>query len=153
VAGSMQEITDGTVKVKRLVIEVSDASRQQTEGIDQVSQALADMERATRATAASVQQSAAATEQLTAHADRTRRVLAQFAGEPLVAEPALSEQSRVEGPATREPARRRIRSTRSAAPVNETKVLPMPKRTARVKPVPAAEDLIPLKATGTYGKF
>ena len=142
VAGSIRKITDGTAKVKRLVTEVSDASRQQTQGLDQVSQALADMERATQSTAASVQASAAATEQLTAQADRTKRVLAQFAGEPLV-----------DAPASPEPLRRRIPSIRQAVPVNKTKVLPMPKRTARVTPAPAAEDLIPLKATGTYGRF
>ena len=151
VAGSIQEITDGTAKVKRLVTKVSDASRQQTQGLDQVSQALADMERATQATAATVQQSAAATDQLTAQADRTKRVLAQFAGEPCVDEPVSPElQRRKISP---KPSQKRIPSIRRAAPVNKTKVVPMPKRTPRVQPAPAAEDLIPLKATGTYGRF
>jgi hypothetical protein len=40
-----------------------------------------------------------------------------------------------------------------AAPVNKTKVVPMPKRTRACSRRPAAEDLIPLKATGTYGKI
>jgi len=150
VAGSIQEITDGTGKVKQLVIEVSNASRQQTEGIDHVSHALADMERATRSTAASVQQSAAATEQLTAQADMTSRVLTQFAGAAIEmpASPKL-QRSR----SAQKPSHRRVPSTRTAAPVNTTKVLPMPKRTARSKPATVADDLIPLKATGTYGKF
>jgi methyl-accepting chemotaxis protein len=151
VAGSIQEITDGTAKVKRLVTEVSDASRQQTQGLDQVSQALADMERTTQATAATVQQSAAATDQLTAQADRTKRVLAQFAGESCVDEPVSPELQRRQ--ISPKPPQKRIPSIRQAARVNKAKVVPMPKRPARVKPAPAAEDLIPLKATGTYGRF
>jgi hypothetical protein len=139
VAGSIQEITDGTAKVKRLVTEVSDASRQQTQGLDQVSQALADMERATQATAATVQESAAATDQLTAQADRTKRVLAQFAGES------------IDTPTATEPVRPRSSRTRTA--IRKTNVLPMPKKKVQVRQAQSADELIPLKATGTYGRF
>ena len=150
VAGSIQEITDGTGKVKQLVIEVSNASRQQTEGIDHVSHALADMERATRSTTACVQKSAVATEQLTAQADVTRHVLEQFAGAALdtPVSPTL-QRTRI----LPKPSHSRVSSTRAAASVKKTNVLPMPKRTVRSTPAPAADDLIPLKATGTYGTF
>jgi hypothetical protein len=78
-------------------------------------------------------------------------VLAQFAGDAvdtLVVSPER-QRSRI----APEPSQVRTPSARRAAPANKTKVVAMPKRAARVKPAQTAEDLIPLKATGTYGKF
>jgi methyl-accepting chemotaxis protein len=148
VTGSIQEITEGTAKVKRLVTEVSEASRQQTEGLDRVSESLAQMERATQATAASVQESAAATDQLRAQADDTNRVLAQFAGA------AIEPRRVVEAPVSP-----RARTVHRAPRVAKNNVLPMRRKAPRrlkAAPTPvaanqAAEETIPLKATGTYG--
>ena len=150
VTGSIQEITDGTAKVKRLVTAVSEASRQQTEGLDRVSASLAQMERATQATAASVHESAAATEELRAQADSTNRVLAQLAGAAL--EPRRVVESAVS------PRARTVHRTPRVAKGN---VVPMRRKTpGRVKATPTpvtssetAEETIPLKATGTYGRF
>ncbi len=68
VSGAIEAITSSAVRVKGLISEVSEASRQQTQGIDQVSQAVAQMERVTQGTAATAEESAAASEELNAQA-------------------------------------------------------------------------------------
>ncbi len=57
-------ISGSIVEAKRLVDEVSNASRQQVEGIQQVTQTLSQMERVTQSTAASAQAGAAASADL-----------------------------------------------------------------------------------------
>ena len=61
-----------STQVKGLVDEVSVASRQQAQGIDQVSQAIAQMEKVTQTTAATAEESAAASEELNAQAKARR---------------------------------------------------------------------------------
>jgi methyl-accepting chemotaxis protein/methyl-accepting chemotaxis protein-1 (serine sensor receptor) len=63
-------ISSSIVEAKRLVDEVSNASRQQVEGIQQVTQTLSQMERVTQATAASAQAGAAASTDLNEQAAR-----------------------------------------------------------------------------------
>ncbi len=60
VVSKITTISGSIVEAKRLVDEVSNASRQQVEGIQQVTQTLSQMERVTQATAASAQAGAAA---------------------------------------------------------------------------------------------
>jgi hypothetical protein len=50
---------------------VSEASRQQTQGIDQVTEAIVQMEKVTQTTAATAEESAAASEELGGQADHT----------------------------------------------------------------------------------
>jgi methyl-accepting chemotaxis protein len=71
VVHSIATITDGVLKVKALVDEVSVASQQQAMGIGQVTQTLAHMGTVTGATAATAQESAAASQQLSAQAEMT----------------------------------------------------------------------------------
>jgi methyl-accepting chemotaxis protein len=75
VATAISGITDSVTKVKGLVEEVSVASRHQAQGIDQVSQAIAQMERVTQNTAATAEESAAASEELTAQAEGAMAIL------------------------------------------------------------------------------
>jgi methyl-accepting chemotaxis protein len=79
VTGAIQSITASTVKVKGLVDEVNEASRQQAQGIDQVSQAIVHMEKVTQGTAATAEESAAASEQLNGQAETSLQVVAQLA--------------------------------------------------------------------------
>jgi methyl-accepting chemotaxis protein len=62
-------ITRSVVRVKALVDQVSEASREQSQGIDQVSGAISRMENVTQTTAASAEESAAASEELSAQAE------------------------------------------------------------------------------------
>ncbi|HEY8548752.1 MAG TPA: methyl-accepting chemotaxis protein [Vicinamibacterales bacterium] len=64
VVARISGISEGVAQAKRLVDEVSNASRQQADGIAQVTQTLSTMERVTQSTAASAQQSAAASVEL-----------------------------------------------------------------------------------------
>jgi hypothetical protein len=59
-------------EVRVLVEAVSEASRQQAHGIEQVTQAIAQMEKVTQSTAAHAEESAAAGEELLAQAETTR---------------------------------------------------------------------------------
>ena len=68
VSASMQEITDSVTKVKTLIDSVSEASRQQAHGFEQVSQALGQMEQMTQNNASSAEASATAGEALNTQA-------------------------------------------------------------------------------------
>jgi methyl-accepting chemotaxis protein/methyl-accepting chemotaxis protein-1 (serine sensor receptor) len=77
-AASMTAITEKVASVKALVDQVSAASRQQTQGIDQVSQAITQMERVTQSTAATAEESAAASEELNAQAENALDVVSRL---------------------------------------------------------------------------
>lgn len=78
VAASIAAITDSISRVKALVDEVSVASRQQTEGIDQVTRAVGQMEQVTQSTAATAEESAAASEELSAQAEHALAVVSRL---------------------------------------------------------------------------
>jgi hypothetical protein len=78
VAGSISGITESVVTVKSLVDQVSLASREQAQGIEQVSQALAQMETVTQTNAATAEESAASSEELNAQAEILLSAVAQL---------------------------------------------------------------------------
>ncbi|MGE3491937.1 MAG: methyl-accepting chemotaxis protein, partial [Vicinamibacterales bacterium] len=78
VASSIRGITDAVTEVKGLVDAVSTASVQQSQGIDQVSQAVAQMEKVTQTNAATAEESAAASEELNAQAGQSMDVVEQL---------------------------------------------------------------------------
>ena len=69
VADVMHAITESTVKVKTLVDEVNLGSQEQARGIQQISKAIAQMDQVTQSTAASAEQGASASEELSAQAE------------------------------------------------------------------------------------
>jgi methyl-accepting chemotaxis protein len=75
---SIAGIIGSIASVKVLVDEVSAASLQQTQGIDHVSHALAQMERVTQNTAATAEESAAASEELSAQAENSMAVVGRL---------------------------------------------------------------------------
>ncbi len=75
VADAFAAITSNVVAIKSLVDDVSAASKQQALGIEQVTQAICQMERVTQTSAATAEESAAACEQLNAQADITMSVV------------------------------------------------------------------------------
>jgi methyl-accepting chemotaxis protein len=80
VTAAMQAITESTGEVKALIDEVSHASRQQSQGIDQVSRAITQMERVTQATAATAGESASASDELKHQAAASKTLVARLAG-------------------------------------------------------------------------
>ena len=62
-------------KVAELVSEIAAASRQQSEGIDQVTQAAADMDKVTQENAANAEESASSSEEMNAQAEQMKRMV------------------------------------------------------------------------------
>jgi methyl-accepting chemotaxis protein/methyl-accepting chemotaxis protein-1 (serine sensor receptor) len=129
VTGAITGIGESVARVSVLVREVSEASRQQTDGIDQVARAIAEMEKVTQTTAATAEESAAASEELNAQAESAKAVVARL-------ETILDGASAASAPGD---AGRRGR------------VVSMAPRSHR----PAAHPAAPMTgdATGTYGRF
>ena len=125
--------------MKGLVEEVSEASRQQAQGIDQVTQAIAQMEKVTQTTAATAEESAAASEELNAQAEGVdgRRPRARGDGRRAAPAPGRPTSRDADGPAAGDgqPARGHA----AEAPARP--------------PRPTAEEQIPFGDTGTFGKF
>ena len=78
VAASIEAITDGAGKVKVLVDEVEVSSKEQAQGIEQISKAVAQMDQVTQKTAASAEESASASEQLSAQSQALMAVVRQL---------------------------------------------------------------------------
>ena len=134
VSQAISAITDSVTKVKALVDDVSVASRQQTQGIEQVSQAIAQMEKVTQTTAATAEESAAASEGLTAQADSAMGVVGRLTA--LVGATSGGE----------------VRRPMAAAHRATTMGLPI--RTGGAASwTPDAGEAQPLGGTGTYGRF
>jgi methyl-accepting chemotaxis protein/methyl-accepting chemotaxis protein-1 (serine sensor receptor) len=68
VAGSIQQVTSSSSKVKQLVDEIDVGSQEQSRGIEQIATAVTQMESVTQRSAASAEQGAAASEELAAQA-------------------------------------------------------------------------------------
>lgn len=135
VAESIAGITDAVNRVKALVEDVSEASRQQTQGLDHVAQALSQMERVTQDTAATAEESAAASEELSAQAAMTLEVVGQLQ--------ALVGAGDVR-PVSTSGRRQSSRPTRGT-------VVPLSGRSS--KKGRSNEELFPLEKTGTFGSF
>src|SRR5262245_48501107 len=136
VSGAIEAITASAGRVKGLVDAVSAASREQAQGIDQVTQAIAQMEKVTQNTAATAEESAAASEELSAQAESSMAVVNRLAG-------LVGSQTTTTVRESKPKAKHGGSSS-----VQSIRVLPggkSPKRTA--------EEEIPLDATGTFGKF
>src|SRR5262249_39876583 len=85
VAKSIQQMTSSASQVKTLIDEVDVGSREQARGIEQISLAVAQMEKLTQRNAANAEQSAAAGEELAAQArslhdsvERLRNIAGNF---------------------------------------------------------------------------
>ena len=72
---SLDAIADQARKVSELVEEITAASSEQAQGIEQIHRAISQMEQVTQNTAANAQQSAAASEELAAQAETMREAV------------------------------------------------------------------------------
>ncbi len=140
VGQAIRAITDSVARVKGLVDDVSVASRQQAQGIDQVSQALTQMERVTQGNAATAEESAAASEELTAQAETALTLVGEL--DAMVAAGA-NGQAR--------PAADHAVPASKVVPITprHTKPAQPPRAGARTE----AERRIPFENTGTFGSF
>ena len=96
VTESLTQIVTKARQVDELVAEIATASREQSQGIDQVNTAVTQMDKVTQTNAASAEESASASEELTAQADTLRELVADL--QKLVTGAGKTSQ-----PASREP--------------------------------------------------
>lgn len=134
-AESFAAITDRVTSVKRLVDSVSVASGQQAHGIEQVLQGIRQMEKVTQTTAATAEESAAASEQLNAQAGLTMALVERL-------EAMVGHGDAQDAPPQPEVAPRRTRISM---------VRPAPGHPGRRSPV--SDDAAVFPADGTYGQF
>jgi methyl-accepting chemotaxis protein/methyl-accepting chemotaxis protein-1 (serine sensor receptor) len=80
VAASIQAITEGAGKVKTLVDEVEASSKEQAQGIEQISKAVSQMDGVTQRTAANAEESASASEELSAQSQALMAVVVRLQG-------------------------------------------------------------------------
>ncbi len=78
VATSLEEIVNKSRQVDELAGEVAAASREQSQGIDQVNTAVTQMDKVTQSNAASAEESASAAEELNAQAENLKDAVAQL---------------------------------------------------------------------------
>jgi methyl-accepting chemotaxis protein len=78
VAAKIASMTESVERAQSLVTEVSEASRQQAQGFDQVAEAIGQMEKVTQQNAAVSEESAAAAAELTSEADATMRLVEEL---------------------------------------------------------------------------
>jgi methyl-accepting chemotaxis protein/methyl-accepting chemotaxis protein-1 (serine sensor receptor) len=79
VAVAIHAITEESAKVRTLVDEVNLGSQEQVRGIEQISKAISQMEQVTQSTAASAEESASASEELTAQAAALKGIADELA--------------------------------------------------------------------------
>ncbi len=77
-ARALNEIVSGTTKVSDLVAEIAAASKEQSEGIGQVTEGLGQIDQVTQQSTANAEETAAAAEELSGQADHLRQNLARF---------------------------------------------------------------------------
>jgi methyl-accepting chemotaxis protein/methyl-accepting chemotaxis protein-1 (serine sensor receptor) len=145
VSGAIEAITASAAQVRGLVDAVSAASREQAQGIDQVTQAITQMEKVTQNTAATAEESAAASEELSAQAESSMTVVGRLAG--LVGSQAKTTKVASE--------KKPLPRTGADTPkVQSIRVVQGGRATqpgvARKR---SAEEEIPLDDTGTFGRF
>jgi methyl-accepting chemotaxis protein len=78
VAGVIRAITASSAEVKTLVDEVNMGSEEQARGIEQIAKAIAQMDQVTQGTAASAEESASASEQLSAQAQALNHIVKEL---------------------------------------------------------------------------
>ena len=100
VARSLKSAQEQSVKVERLISEISAASREQSSGIEQINIAVSEMDKVVQQNAANSEESAAASEELSSQAHEVNAVVEQLAA--IVggsnAQQASRSQSRPSGP-------------------------------------------------------
>jgi methyl-accepting chemotaxis protein/methyl-accepting chemotaxis protein-1 (serine sensor receptor) len=100
VAVAIRAITAEASKVKELVDEISVGSVEQSNGIDQISRAITQMEQVTQSSAANAEESAAAAQQLNAQAEHMKDVVSALRA---MVDGAGASSSEIHSPASRHP--------------------------------------------------
>ncbi len=79
-AESFREIEEGSTAVSHLIAEITNATNEQAEGVDQVNTAVAQMDKVTQQNAATAEEAASAAEELTAQAASLGGMVGELVG-------------------------------------------------------------------------
>ncbi len=123
---SFKEIEDGSNSVARLIGEITAATNEQAQGVDQVNTAVAQMDKVTQANAATAEESASAAEELSAQADALHGMVGELVG-------------MVEGRVRDEPRRRPAAGSRFSAAAGRPAGNPNARRLGMSAPLSQAE--------------
>jgi methyl-accepting chemotaxis protein len=77
-AGKLKDIVNGVEKVAHFLEEISVASREQAQGIDQITEGLDQIDQVTQSNTASAEESASASEELAGQADQLQSLIQRF---------------------------------------------------------------------------
>ena len=136
VGEALGEIVEGSRKVSELVSEISAASVEQTQGIEQISAAVGQLDQVTQSSAANAEESASSAEELSAQAEELHRVVQELRtlvdgraasdGAPTTSDSRLGASSKPEQrmPGGIASPKRRRALTKAAAPSAE-QVIPL----------------------------
>ncbi|MDR3212007.1 MAG: methyl-accepting chemotaxis protein [Planctomycetota bacterium] len=145
---SFKEIQEGSNKVGSLITEITSATNEQAQGVDQVNTAVAQMDKVTQQNAASAEESASASEQLSAQAESLKAIVGELvvlvSGKGALNNPPPQPAAR--------PANRRAGKNVSANNGSGNKRLPAPKSAGNEKKVMKPNAVIPLDGDG-FGEF
>jgi len=137
VAAAIGAIVESVAEVKELVNQVSVAGRQQAHGVQQVSDAIVHIEKVTQTTAATAEESAAASEELNAQAETSMAVVRTL-------------EAFVGGRHAARPRRWRDRAGQTST-VRQPKAIVVAR--APRPPMTAEDAATPAGDTGTFGRF
>ena len=134
-----REVALASREVSKLVTEIAAASKEQAQGVEQISTAIVRVDRVTQGNAASAEESASASEQLTAQAAAIERIVAELRA-------VVGLGAEEDGRAGQEPVR--FQAFRpapvAAAPVAPTAAAPQPLRASLPTRAPSAKEVFPL---------
>jgi methyl-accepting chemotaxis protein len=155
VARSLDEITSKARQVDDLIAEIAVASQEQSQGIDQVSRAVSDMDQVTQANAATAQQTSAAATELSSQAAQLQGIISELnhmvSGGKIEKPSATSPENgdahaghKVEAAAPVKAAAKPARAPRNRVETNGRHAAKpasgIPNRNSHATPAPAADD-------------
>ena len=133
VGKNLEEITTAATKVNSLVGEIAAASKEQSQGIDQVNTAVSQMDKVTQSNAASAEESASAAEELSSQSVQLGEMVAE-----LVAIVGSAKANAANAAGT--PARRPAANHKAPAAQAHTSKVSAKKASARMIPLDADEQ-------------
>jgi methyl-accepting chemotaxis protein/methyl-accepting chemotaxis protein-1 (serine sensor receptor) len=131
VARMITSITGSMARLETLVGDVREASRQQSDGIAQVSRAIVQIERVTQTTAATAEETAATSATLNGHAETSMVVVARLAALVERARTALAGEPAAATPRSARPATAASRAGKTAPGAPRTSTVTRQARPAR----------------------
>jgi methyl-accepting chemotaxis protein len=145
VAQVIRAITESAAKVKTLVDEVNLGSQEQARGIEHISKSIAEMDRVTQANAASAEQGASASEQMSAQAEalqnlaRNLRTMVGGEEERHFAAPAAKVRRNFTPPASQPKAKNLVALRKAVTPLRRIEA---PAKVLNSRAFPLEDDFV-----------